>query len=70
MKFSKKIEEIKNREENREKIVLARCGIFFIAIGTDAILLNKLYEKKKLIKIWEETWVPIWRNIKGEKKFF
>ena len=46
MKFSKKIEEIKNREENRGKIVLVRCGIFFTATGTDAILLNKLYGLK------------------------
>ena len=28
MKFSKQIEEIKNREENKGKIVLIRCGIF------------------------------------------
>ena len=46
MKFSKKIEEIKNREENKGKIVLVRCGIFFIATGNDAILLNKLYGLK------------------------
>ena len=46
MKFSKKFEEIKNREENKGKIVLIRCGIFFIAIGTDAVLLNKLYGLK------------------------
>lgn len=46
MKFSKKIEEIKNKEENKGKIVLVRCGIFFIATGNDAILLNKLYGLK------------------------
>ena len=46
MKFSKKIEEIKNKEENKGKIVLVRCGIFFIATGTDAILLNRLYGLK------------------------
>ena len=46
MKFSVKVEEIKNREENKGKIVLIRCGIFFIATGTDAILLNKLYSLK------------------------
>ena len=46
MKFSKRIEEIKNKEENKGKIVLVRCGIFFIAIGNDAVLLNKLYGLK------------------------
>ena len=46
MKFSKKFEEIKNREENIGKIVLIRCGIFFIAIGNDSVLLNKLYGLK------------------------
>ena len=46
MKFSKRIEEIKNKEENKGKIILVRCGIFFIAIGNDAILLNKLYGLK------------------------
>ena len=46
MKFSKQIEEIKNEEENKGKIVLIRCGIFFIATGNDAILLNKLYGLK------------------------
>ena len=46
MKFSKRIEEIKNKEENKGKIVLVRCGIFFIAIGNDALLLNKLYGLK------------------------
>ena len=46
MKFSKRIEEIKNSEENIGKIVLVRCGIFVIAIGNDAILLNELYGLK------------------------
>ena len=46
MKFSKRIEELKNKEENKGKIVLVRCGIFVIAIGNDAILLNKLYGLK------------------------
>ena len=46
MKFSKRIEELKNKEENKGKIVLVRCGIFVIAIGNDAILLNRLYGLK------------------------
>lgn len=46
MKFSKKMEEIKNREENKGKVVLVRCGIFVVAIGNDAILLNKIFGLK------------------------
>lgn len=46
MKFSERIEEIKNMEENKGKIILVRCGIFVIAIGNDAILLNELYGLK------------------------
>lgn len=46
MKFSERIEEIKNIEENKGKIILVRCGIFIIAIGSDAILLNELYGLK------------------------
>ena len=46
MKFSKRIEELKSKEENKGKIVLVRCGIFVIAIGNDAILLNRLYGLK------------------------
>lgn len=46
MKFSERVEEIKNDKENEGKIVLVRCGIFVIAIGNDAILLNELYGLK------------------------
>lgn len=46
MKFSNTMEEIKNKEENKEKIVLVRCGAFVIAIGNDAILLSKTYGLK------------------------
>lgn len=46
MKFSERIEEIKNEKENEGKIILVRCGIFVIAIGNDAILLNELYGLK------------------------
>lgn len=42
MKFAKEIKEIKTKEENKGKIVLVRCGAFVVAIGNDAILLNKL----------------------------
>ena len=38
MKFVQKVKELK--KENKGKIVLVRCGIFVIATGKDAILLN------------------------------
>ena len=44
MKFAEKIEEIIAKEKG--KVVLVRCGIFFILIGKDALLLNKLYGLK------------------------
>ena len=46
MRFAKKVKELKNKEENKGKLVLVRCGIFVIATGEDAILLNKLYGLK------------------------
>lgn len=46
MKFAKKVKELKSLKENKGKIVLIRCGIFVIATGEDAILLNKLYGLK------------------------
>jgi len=46
MKFAKKVKELKSKEENKGKLVLIRCGIFVIATGEDAILLNKLYGLK------------------------
>ena len=44
MKFAQKVKELK--KENKGKIVLVRCGIFVIATGEDAILLNQLYGLK------------------------
>ena len=46
MKFSEKIEKIKSKEQFKGKIALVRCGIFIVAIGNDAILLNKLFGLK------------------------
>ena len=46
MRFVTKVKELKNKEENKGKLVLIRCGIFVIATGEDAILLNKLYGLK------------------------
>lgn len=45
MKFLNRIEKIKS--ENKDKIVLARCGAFVVAVGSDAILLSKLLGLKK-----------------------
>lgn len=46
MRFNQKVKELKKLEENKGKMVLVRCGIFIIATGEDAILLNKLYGLK------------------------
>ena len=53
MRFAKKVKELKNEEENKGKIVLVRCGIFVIATGVDAILLNQLYGLK--VTCFEES---------------
>ena len=44
MGFSKMIEEIQKIEKG--KIILINCGIFYIARGRDAILLNKIVDLK------------------------
>lgn len=41
MEFSEILEKIK--KENSEKIVLIKCGIFYIGTGRDAIMLNNLF---------------------------
>ena len=51
MKFAQKVKELK--KENKGKIVLVRCGIFVIATGEDAILLNQLYGLK--VTCFEES---------------
>lgn len=45
MKFLGKIEELK--KENEDRILLARCGVFMIAIGKDAIFLSEKFGFKK-----------------------
>ena len=45
MRFLKRVEKIKL--ENKNKIVLARCGAFVVAIGNDARLLSKMFGLKK-----------------------
>lgn len=46
MKFAKIVEEFQNREENKGKVILARCGVFMVAIGKDAIFLHKVLRLK------------------------
>ena len=45
MKFLKRIEKIKS--ENEDKIVLARCGLFVVAVENDARILSKEFGLKK-----------------------
>ena len=42
MKFVEIVEEFQKLEENKGKVLLARCGVFMVAIGKDAIFLNKV----------------------------
>ena len=42
MKFKEIIEDIKREEDIKGRILLARCGVFIIAIGNDAILLHDI----------------------------
>ena len=42
MKFVENVEKFQNLEENKGKVVFARCGVFLIAIGKDAIFLHKV----------------------------
>ena len=42
MKFSEIVEKFQNIEENKGKVIFARCGAFMVAIGKDAIFLNKV----------------------------
>ena len=45
MRYLRKIEELK--KENEDRILLARCGVFMIAIGKDAIFLSEEFGFKK-----------------------
>ena len=44
MKFLEAVEEFQKLEENKDKIVIARCGAFMVAVGKDAVFLNKLLQ--------------------------
>ena len=41
MKFLKIVEEIQNKKENMDYLILIHCGVFFYAIGKDAVLLTE-----------------------------
>lgn len=41
MKFLKIVEEIQNKQENIDYLVLIHCGIFFYGIEKDAVLLKE-----------------------------
>ena len=41
MKFLKIVEEIQNKKENIDYLILVHCGVFFYAIGKDAVFLTE-----------------------------
>ena len=44
MKYIEIIQELQQKEPN--KIIIVQCGAFFVALGKDAIMLNKLLKLK------------------------
>lgn len=46
MKFLQVVENLQKEPENKGKVVLARCGVFMVAIGKDAIFLHKVLRLK------------------------
>ena len=42
MKFLEMVEALQQEEKNKNKIILVKCGVFFVAIGRDAILLHEI----------------------------
>lgn len=42
MKFLEMVEALQKEEKNQNKIILIKCGVFFAAIGKDAILLHEI----------------------------
>ncbi len=42
MSFYRKLEKLQNSEEAQGKIVIVRCGAFFVSIGKDAVVLSLL----------------------------
>ena len=41
MKFLKIVEEIQNKKENIDYLILVHCGVLFYAIGKDAVFLTE-----------------------------
>ena len=41
MSFKKIVEEIQNKEENKGFLILIRCGVFFVGVGKDAVILTE-----------------------------
>ena len=41
MKYADIIEEIQKKEKNR--IIIVKCGAFFVSLGKDAVILNEHY---------------------------
>ena len=35
MKFFKEVEKLQNSEEGKSKIIIVKCGAFFVSIGKD-----------------------------------
>lgn len=46
MKFANIVEEFQKRKENKGRVILARCGVFMVAIEKDAIFLHKVLKLK------------------------
>ena len=50
MSFSNMLEIL--QEKNKGAIVLIKLGVFYIAIGKDAVFLNKELDVMKMTNIW------------------
>src|SRR5574344_2026324 len=57
MKFLDIVEELQKVKENEGKIIIVRCGAFFVGIGKDALVLSTLLNlkttciKRKICKV-------------------
>lgn len=43
MSFKKIVEKLQNDEENEGFLILIRCGVFFVGIGKDAVILSEKF---------------------------
>lgn len=43
MSFKKIVETLQEAEENEGFLVLIRCGVFFVGIGKDAVILTEKF---------------------------